>query len=139
MDGIGDSPLVGEGVGDCGGNKWIMLLEALAIAGFIASFGYEEGGSCGLTDPDSESEDDDLPDDRESDAVKLERGGGGLDPKIPFPWLTIFKDNVLLLFPVFLVLLKICRGELTCFSVWPIEAEIFEVAPSKHRKLAELS
>ena len=43
--------LVGEGVGDCGGNKWIMLLEALAIAGFIASFGYEEGGSCGLTDP----------------------------------------------------------------------------------------
>ena len=43
--------LVGEGVGDCGGNKWIMLLDAFAIAGFIASFGYEEGGSCGLTDP----------------------------------------------------------------------------------------
>ena len=81
MDGIGDSPLkeeiaelkylvidndinrlkaykilrltylVGEGVGDCGGNKWIMLLEAFAIAGFIASFGYEDWGSCGLTDP----------------------------------------------------------------------------------------
>ena len=48
-----------------------------------------------LSLPDSESEDDDLPDDRESDAVKLDRGGGGLDPKMPFPWSTIFKDKVL--------------------------------------------
>ena len=39
--------------------------------------------------------------------VKLESGGGGLDPYIPFPF-TIFKDNALLLLPLIFDLLQKC-------------------------------
>ena len=82
--------------------------------------------------PDSESEDDDLPEDNESVVVKLESGGGGLEPYSPFPF-TIFVDIPLIL-PPFLVLLK-------CFSVNLVgtEVDIFDVAPSKQIRFADVS
>lgn len=142
VDGIGDPPirLVGDGVDDTGVKEWTMLYEACKFPGATISLVHEDDGipdscgGCGLMEPDSESEEDDLPDDKESVVVKLERGGGGLEPYNPFPF-TIFKDNALLLLPpLFFVLLK-------CFIIdfSGMEFVILEVAPSKQIKFAEVS
>ena len=82
--------------------------------------------------PDSESEDDDLPEDKESVVVKLERGGGGLEPYSPFPF-TIFEDIPLMLPPFLLLFI--------CFSIvlGAPAVEVFEVAPSKQIRFAEVS
>ena len=85
--------------------------------------------------PDSESDEDDLPDDKESAVVKLERGGGGLDPYIPFPF-TIFKDNALLLLPLIFDLLQKCF--VIEFSVID-DVAILEGEPRIDIKCAELS